>query len=76
MPLSVAVDQGLHYVPLIQQLLDTSTKFTLNIQTANIVDPNKTAPEGAIWSGSALLVFQPALFRHILSGSEIAQILW
>ena len=30
---------------------------------ANIVDPDQTAPTGAVWSGSALFVFEAS---HIL----------
>ena len=31
--------------------------FNISIE-ANIVDPDQTAPIGAIWSGSALFVFE------------------
>ena len=33
---------------------------------ANSIDPDQTAPRGAVWSGSILFVIQPALLIHQL----------
>ena len=32
---------------------------------ANSVDPDQTAPKGAVWSGSTLFAIPSALFGHI-----------
>ena len=45
--------------------------MVLNIQTerqvwANSVDPDQTAPEGAVWSGSTLFAILPASLDAVL----------
>ena len=58
-------DQGLHFLQLIQQLNPKTANrnncrllchllVILKVISANSVDPDQTAPLGAVWSGSTL----------------------
>ena len=38
---------------------------------ANSVDPDQTAPEGAVWSGSTLFAFPLSVFRNNCIQSKI-----
>ena len=37
----------------------------------NSVDPDQTAPEGAVWSGPTLFAIQPIILRKIFIKSKI-----
>ena len=47
-----------HFIPyLFSQKFTFYTVVSLNSGMANSVDPDQTAPEGAVWSGSTLFAY-------------------
>ena len=47
------------------------TKDDEKMAYANSADPDQTAPEGAVWSGSTLFADPQSILRHICIKSKI-----
>ena len=48
----------------------SSTKVSDEIAYANSVDPDQTAPEGAVWSGSTLFAIPLSILRNNCTKSK------
>ena len=54
-----------------------NTKVSDKMKYANSTDPDQTAPEGAVWSGSTLFAIPPSILRNSCIKSKItAKTVW